>query len=104
MKLKLINVETNPHEEETGSCELCMSIEMVNEPVFIFEKENGEIVRIEAFLWDWGHYDEELVENVVDFAAYISEQEFDEDQQLHYSWLSNLISEYKYGSGDDEEC
>lgn len=99
MKLKLVNVEMNTHEAETGSCELCMSIETVNEPVFIFRKENGEIVRIEAFSWSWGHYDEELVENVVDFAAYVSEKDFEEDQELDYSWLSSLILKYHYGRG-----
>ena len=40
MKLKLVDVETNPHEEEVGTCEFCMSVEMVNEP-FCFKKIMG---------------------------------------------------------------
>lgn len=42
-------------------------------------------------------YDEENIENIVDFAAYVNEQEFDEEQELDYSWLTNLIYEYEYG-------
>lgn len=101
MKLKLVDVETNPHEEEVGTCEFCMSVEMVNEPVFVFEKDNGELVRIEAFYWSWGFYDEVRIENVLGFAAYVNEQEFDEEQELDYSWLTDLIHEYEYGKDDE---
>ncbi len=41
MKLKLVDVETNPHEEEVGTCEFCMSVEMVNEPVLFLKRYWG---------------------------------------------------------------
>ncbi|BDQ48916.1 hypothetical protein EfsSVR2331_36820 [Enterococcus faecalis] len=70
-------------------------------PFFVFKKDNGKLVRIEAFYWNWGFYDEECIENIVDFAAYVNEQEFHEEQELDYSWLTNLIHEYKYGKDDE---
>lgn len=73
MKLKLVDVEINFYEEEVGICEFCMSVEMVNEFVFVFKKDIGEFVCVKVFIWSWGFYDEENIENIVDFVVYVNE-------------------------------
>ena len=98
MKLKLKAVELNTHETTTGSCELCMSIETINEPVFIFEDEKGNEHRVGAYNWAWGHYDEIIVDNVIDFADYVRKQDIPKGTDIDYTLVHDLIWAY-----DDNE-
>lgn len=95
MKLKLKDVELNTHETTTGSCELCMSIETVNEPVFVFEDEKGNEHKVDAYNWAWGHYDEIMVGNIIDFADYVRNQEFPKDTTIDYTLVRDLIWAYE---------
>ncbi|MDT2842626.1 hypothetical protein [Vagococcus lutrae] len=97
MKLKLVDVETEIYETEFGTCELCMSTGTAYEPTYVFEKENGDTVKVEGFYWDWGDLSTLDVDNVIDFADYVSKKEFEEvtDDEMDYNWLSSLIDEYE---------
>lgn len=94
MKLKLVDVTTNAGYRELGTCELCFHTAYVEDPVYVFEKENGERVEVDGYYYDWGDYDEVDFGNILDFADYIRQQEFDDDLILNYEWLSNLEWEY----------
>lgn len=95
MKLKLIGVETNRHEAEVGTCELCMGIMEVDEPTYIFEKENGETFEIEGWEWSWGDYWDLNIDNVIDFADWVSQHDFEYKPPFGYQWLSNVINQYE---------
>lgn len=94
MKLKLVDVLSNPHEIELGTCELCFSTRGVVEPLFVFEKEDGTQFKVYGCLWDWGYYTEVYIENIVDFASFIAEQTFDENQVFNTKWLFDLVDKY----------
>jgi hypothetical protein len=77
MTIKLVDVELNTRMEETGSCDLCMGIQEISEPIFIWEYPSGKRKRIEYYSWSYGHYDEPFniteVDNVIAFADYINQ-------------------------------
>lgn len=81
MKLKLIDVEVN------------RCIDGAEEPTFIFEKENGATIRVKGFYWNWGWLVSIQVDNIIDFADYVSKQDFPEDTDFDYNWLDNLVDE-----------
>lgn len=96
MKFKLIDVKTNTHDELVGSCEICFTIQLIHEPVYVVEIDGVER-HIDGYYWDWGHYSETILDNVVEFAAYLSEHEFATDEDItpeqlfihilyNYSW------------------
>ena len=72
MKFKLIDVETNRHDAQVGSCDFCMSVKTIDEPVYVIEIDGVE-KRINGYSWSWGHYEEYTVHNVIEFAAYLAE-------------------------------
>lgn len=95
MELKLIDVVGEQHEVEFGTCELCMSTGMVDEPTFVFEID-GKRIEIDGYQWDWGDYHELCVDNVVQFSAWLSTQDFVgyTEKDFGYYWLEEKISEY----------
>lgn len=95
MKVKLIDVVSNHREAEFGTCELCFSFGTVDEPVYHFEKETGEKFSIDAYWWSWGDYYEILVDNAIRFAEFISKQDYSEDTEFEYSWLSSQVYAYE---------
>lgn len=103
MKLKLVGVNNFPEYTEVGSCELCMGTMWVDQPVFVFEKEDGTKVEIDGYDWQWGHYDQVYIDNVVEFAAYVSEQDFPKDTELDEGWLWQLCQDYDYRDEEDED-
>ncbi len=103
MKVKLIDVENFPEYTEVGSCELCMSTQWVEQPVFIFEKEDGTRVEVDGYDWQWGHYDQVYIDNVVDFAAFVAKKDFPEGTVLDHGWLYGLCQDYEYGDEEDED-
>lgn len=97
MKLKLIDVKTDWHEVEFGTCELCFSTGFVDEPVFVFEDTEGNQFEVDGYWWSWGDYDEVYIDNLVDFAAWIAQQDFPEDTAD--TWLNShdifsLVDDY----------
>lgn len=105
MKLKLIDIKTDTREEMVGSCDFCMGLSTISEPVFVFEKEDGEQVHIDAYDWDWGHYDEpyELsvaTDNVIEFADWVSKIDFKDDLDLNFHFVDHLITDYYYKDED----
>lgn len=96
MRLKLIDVKDNPHEAETGTCELCFGTMYVTEPTFIFQRlDTRETEEVNGFYWNWEDYTEvDDIDNVIDFASFINTKNFEEKQELNFGWLDNLINEY----------
>ena len=46
-------------------------------------------------MWDWGDYNDYHVDNIVDFSAWLSEQEFTEDEieLIKGGWATALLCE-----------
>lgn len=90
-KIKLVDIETDEEEVEFGTCELCFSTGIVDNPVFKFkivEKDGSEKnISINGYDWDWGDYDEVSIGNIVDFAAFLAPLEFDDSVKFDQGWL-----------------
>ena len=97
MKFKLINVKTNTHDAEVGSCECCFSIQTIHEPVYIVEID-GVKKCIDGYDWALGHYSEIIIDNVIKFAEYLSEHEFEaDDEEMTPEQLFNrILQEYRW--------
>lgn len=96
MKIKLIDYQENFKVETIGTCEICFGTMGCSNPVFTFQKENKEKVEVNGYYWDWGDYSSvETIANVIDFAEYICDIDFQEDENTFtFGWLDNLVSEY----------
>ena len=96
MKLKLIDYQEDFKIETMGTCEMCFGTMGCSNPVFTFQKENKEKVEVDGYYWDWGDYSSvETIANVIDFAEYICDIDFEEDENTFtFGWLDNLVSEY----------
>ena len=54
MKVKLVDVEENPTEEFTGTCELCFGTLDCDNPVFVFQLVgSNQEIRINGYWWDY---------------------------------------------------
>ena len=106
--IKVIDVGSNPEETEFGTCELCFSYGVADNPYMVLEFPDGTQVTVETYDWDWGDYFESTVDNVVDFSAWLSEQELsDDDVEVlkndgKYT-LIRLIDEYNYRLEETDE-
>ena len=96
MKLKLLDVRTDEEFVEFGTCELCFSAGMVDNPVFIFEKEDGTQFEVDGYGWSWGDYESAEIGNVIEFSGYLNKLEFDDDTEFDSGWLMNLVDHYNY--------
>ena len=101
IKLKLIDVKLDIDTDATfGTCELCMSYgHTVEQPTYYFEDvATGNIHIINGYWWSWGDYDDITVDNVIDFADWISQQDFEdskwEEEIFTYNWLQEIVYEY----------
>ena len=96
MKLKLIDYKQKVKEVRTGTCELCFGTMVCRKSTFVFQKENGDIVEVKGYYQDWGdYYSVETIANLIDFADYISEIDFQEDKvTFSFGWLDNLVCKY----------
>ena len=96
MKIKLIDYQEDFKIETTGTCEMCFGTMGCSNPVFTFQKENKEKVEVNGYYWDWGDYSSvETIANVIDFAEYICDIDFQEDENTFtFGWIDNLVSEY----------
>ena len=106
--IKVIDVGTNQEEVEFGTCELCFRYGMADNPYMVLEFPDGTQVTHNTYFWDWGDYFETSVDNVVDFSAWLSEQELsDEDVEAlkndgKYA-LIRLIDEYNSQLEEENE-
>ena len=74
MKVKLVDVEENPSEELTGTCDLCYSTMYCDNPVYVFQSTNSkDEVRVNGYWWEYDYYDEAAVPNVINFADWLIE-------------------------------
>lgn len=94
MKLKLIDVKTDPQEEEMGTCELCFSTGYVDNPTFIFQTDEGKQIEVDGYYWDWGDYSEVWIDNEIAFAEYVGKQVYPEDTRFDSDWLWNEVNKY----------
>ena len=93
MKYKVIAVESDYEEVVTGTCELCMSTEYINHGFIILEDENGRKVDIPL----WKYYDEIYINNIVDFSAWLQEQDIEPITDDEFYRLEELLELYKKG-------
>ena len=77
--IKVIDVGSNPEETQFGTCELCFSYGVADNPYMVLEFPDGTQATVDTYYWDWGDYFESTVDNVVDFSAWLSEQELSEE-------------------------
>ena len=106
--IKVIDVGSNPEETQFGTCELCFSYGSADNPYMVLEFPDGTQVTLETHCWDWGDYFETTVANVVDFSAWLSEQELSdgdvEDLKSGDNYtLIELINEYNWQLEETDE-
>ena len=106
--IKVIDVGSNPEETQFGTCELCFSYGVADNPYMVLEFSDGTQVTHDTYYLDWGDYFEVTVGNVVDFSAWLSEQELsDEDVEALKNdgtyVLIELIDEYNNQKEEDDE-
>lgn len=99
--IKVIDVGCNPEETRFGTCELCFSYGIADNPYMVLEFPDGTQTTHETYYWDWGDYCEFGVGNVVDFSAWLSEQELEDDEVEELKngdkhALIRLINEYNW--------
>lgn len=88
--IKVIDVGNNTRRTQFGTCELCFSYGIADNPYMVLEFPDGTQVTHNTYFWDWGDYCESRVNNVVDFSAWLSEQELSDED------VENLKSDGKY--------
>ena len=106
--VKVIDVGSNPEETQSCACELCFSYGMADNPYIVLEFPDGTQVTHNTYYWRWGNYFEFGVDNVVDFSAWLSEQELsDEDVEALKNdgkhALIGLITEYNLQLEEEDE-
>ena len=99
--IKVIEVGSNPEKTRFGTCELCFSYGVADNPYMVLEFPDGTQVKCDTYVWSQGDYFESTVDNVVDFSAWLSEQELSdgdvEDLKNNDKYtLIALINEYKW--------
>lgn len=95
MKYKVIAIESDYEEVETGTCELCMGTDYIDCGSVILEDENDDTLTIPLSIsLGWGMYDELYIDNVVDFSAWLQEQDIEPLQDGDFDRLETLINQY----------
>ena len=106
--IKVIGIGSKPEETQFGTCELCFSYGVANNPYMDLEFPDGTQVTVETHCWDWGDYFETTVDNVVDFSAWLSERELSEVEVEDLKndgkyTLIGLINEYNWQLEETDE-
>ena len=106
--IKVIDIGSNPKGTMFGTCELCFSYGVADNPYMVLEFPDGTQVTLETYYWDWGDYFESSVDNVVDFSAWLSEQELSDEQVEDLKSdgkhaLIRLIEEYNIQKEETDE-
>ena len=99
--IKVIDVGSNPRRIQFGTCELCFSYGIADNPYMVLEFPDGTQVTHNTYFWDWGDYFGYRVANIVDFSAWLSEQELSDDdveglKNDGKQVLIDLIEEYNW--------
>lgn len=98
MKYKMIDyIKNEATEVETGTCEFCFGTGVQNNDVLLLEDESGKKVQLRMNDWDWGDLTNLYIENLIEFAAWLSEQEFEKELNEYSAYL--LIDMYKNKEG-----
>ena len=101
MKVKLIDHQSETYEAEFGTCEMCLYTGQATETQLKFQYEDGSTEWVDAFFWSWGYLDEIEIENLADFAHWLSQQDFPEDYRVQdYSGLQQLEYDYDEYKGN----
>ena len=103
MKYKVIEYHSVIQEEQTGTCELCFGTADVENGYITVEDENGTETEIYLTWWSWGDFFTIYIDNVVNFSAWLQEQEVEpisKDTNL-WSWLNKIEAKY-YKEQEDE--
>lgn len=105
--LKIVDVGSNPERTQFGTCEVCFSWGIADNPWVIIEFPDGKQIKIDTFEWNWGDYWPYYVDNVIDFSAWLSEQEIEEEfvarlRKGDSSVLINLIESYHWSKEDED--
>lgn len=103
MKYKVVEYMSDIQEKQTGTCELCFGTAMVENGSITVEDENGKATKIFLTWWSWGDYFTIYIDNVVNFSAWLQEQEvkpISKDTNL-WSWLDKIVAKY-YEEQEDE--
>lgn len=103
MKYKVIEYMSDIQEEQTGTCELCFGTAIVENGSITVEDENGKATKIFLTWWSWGDFFTIYIDNVVNFSAWLQEQEVEpisKDTNL-WSWLNKIVAKY-YEEQEDE--
>ena len=79
--VKVIDVGTNPeYDVEFGTCEVCLSYgNEVDNPYMVLEFPDGTQAKVDTYYWTGGDYWESKINNVVDFSAWLSEQDLSDE-------------------------
>ena len=106
--IKVIDVGSNPEETQFGTCELCFSYGVADNSYMVLEFPDGTQATVDTYYWDWGDYFETTVDNVVDFSAWLSEQELSEERVKSLKndgkyTLICLITEYNWQLEETDE-
>ena len=106
--IKVIDIGNNQGETQFGTCELCFSYGIADKPYMVLEFPDGTQVTHNTYYWDWGDYFESSVDNVVDFSAWLSEQELSDEQVEDLKSdgkhaLIRLIDEYNWQLEEEDE-
>lgn len=103
MKYKVVEYMSDIQEEQTGTCELCFGTAIVENGSITVEDENGKATKIFLTWWSWGDFLTIYIDNVVNFSAWLQEQEVEpisKDTNL-WSWLNKIVAKY-YEEQEDE--
>ena len=106
--IKVIGIGSKPEETQFGTCELCFSYGVANNPYMVLEFPDGTKVTCKTYLWSWGDYFETTVKNVVDFSAWLSEQELADEyvgalKNNNRYTLIGLINDYNWQLEETDE-
>ena len=99
--IKVIDVGNNPEKTRFGTCELCFRFGVVDNPYMVLEFPDGTQVTVDTHHLGWGGYYETTVANVVDFSAWLSEQELSDEyvealKNGNKYTLIGLINDYNW--------
>ena len=96
MKIKLHDYESEIEEDVTfGTCDMCMYVGDAEYPYFYFQYEDGTTKKVEGFFWDYGDLYTIYIDNIPAFAAWLNNQDFEEDYAIEdYTDLNHLVNEY----------
>ena len=97
MKINLVDHRSKTYETTFGSCEMCFHTGHATETQLKFRYEDGSTNWVDTFMWDWGDFFEIEIENLADFAHWLSHKVFPEGYRIKdFTGLQQLVFSYDY--------